>query len=203
MRFLDVLDERFKISSTGLISHPLIWQRGFLKKCKKKAFGLYKRLRYISKTPKYKEAGYHAFNLYALAMLKKRFPEHSFWQTSKFKRTLEYINLDEFVTLLQNSDHRSDLYLLNVHSNSPTCNRYGYPYNPVGFEIAFALKVFFESSAAIDSQMLVWISSQFEHTFDYESGMFSRNTEDPVTLAARIYEATRLPNLDIDISPKN
>lgn len=200
--FLDVLDKRLKISSKGLIAHPLVWHPGFLKKCKKKAFGLHKRLRYITKTPKYKEAGYHAFNLYALAMLKKRFPEHGFWQTRKLKKTLEYINRDEFRELLQNSNHYSDFYLLNVHADSPTCNRYGYPYNPVGFEVAFALKVFFESSAVVDSQMSLWTCSQFEHTFDSDSGMLSRNTEDPVTLAARIYEATRLPNLDIDISSK-
>jgi hypothetical protein len=33
--------------------------------------------------------------------------------------------------------------------------------------------------------------------------MLSGDTEDAVTLAARIYEATRLPNLDIEISPKD
>jgi hypothetical protein len=199
-RFLDGLDKKLKVSSKGLISQPLVWYPSFLKKCKKKAFALHKRLRYINKTPSYKEAGYHAFNLYAMAMLKKRFPEHSFWRTDKFRRTLEYINQDEFRELLLNSNHDSDFYFLNVHDDCPTCNRYGYPYNPVGFEVAFAWKVFFEGSNDLDSKMSMWISSQFEHTFDSDSGMFSRNTEDPITLAARIYEATRLPNLEIDIS---
>ena len=201
--FLNMLPGMFKVSSSGLISHPLVLKTNFLKNCKKKVFGLYERLRYISKTSEYKEAGYHAFNLYAMAILKERFQGHSFWQTNKFKKTLEYIDQNEFRQLLQSSKHYSDFYRLNVHPDTPSCNRYGYPYNPVGFEVAFALKVFSNSSSDINSKMSFWASSQFNNSFDFDNNMLSRNTEDPITLSARIYEATRLPNLDIEISPKN
>ena len=202
-RFLDVAGKRFKTSSKGLINHPLVLEMRFLKKCRKQVFGLYDKLRDISKTSVYKEAGYHAFNLYAFAILKERFPDHSFWRTDKFRKTLDYINQDEFTTLLHSADHSSDFYRLAVPVDSPSCNRYGYPYNPVGFEVAFALKVFSQDSAGTDSQMSIWTSSQFDHNFDCDSNMLSGDTEDAVTLAARIYEATRLPNLDINISPKN
>jgi len=203
MRFLDKMTEMFKISPSGLISHPLVLKVNTIKDCKKKVFGLYKRLRYISKTPEYKEAGYHPFNLYAMAILKERFQSHSFWQTKKFRAALEYINTDKFSELLSSSAHNSDFYRMPVHPDTPSCNRYGYPYNPVGFEVAFALKVFSAPSSDINSKMSFWASSQFNSNFDFDTNMLSRDTEDPVTLAARIYEATRLPNLDIEITPEN
>jgi len=203
VRFMDVMHKKFKVSSRGLIAHPLVPDIIFLKKCKKKVFYFCRRLRYFSRTPKYKEAGYHAFNLYAFAILKKHFPDHSFWHTNKFRKTLDYIKQDEFTTLLHSANHDSDFYRLAAAVNSPSCNRYGYPYNPVGFEVAFALKVFSQDSTGTDSQMSNWISSQFDHNFDSDSNMLSDDTEDAVVLAARIYEATRLPNLDIEISPKD
>jgi hypothetical protein len=201
--FLDKLPGMFKISTSGLISHPLVLKAKSLKNYKRKVFSLCRRLRYISKTPEYKEAGYHPFNLYAMAILKEHFRSHSFWQTKKLRKTLEYINRDEFMELLQNSSHSRDFYRLDIFPDAPSCNRYGYPYNPVGFEVAFALKVFSPALIDINSKMSFWASSQFNNNFDFDANMLCRNTEDPVTLAARIYEATRLPNLEIDMNHKN
>ena len=79
-------------------------------------------------------------------------------------------------------------------------NKYGYPYNPPGFEVAFALSGFRDYYASdTDSDVKQWVSAQFRRCYDSESQMMSLDTNDPVTLAARLYEATRLPEMTLTI----
>lgn len=125
-----------------------------------------------------KAMGYHSFNLYALALLYKRYPEHPFWESETFRKIWEYA--------------RSDAYREGLDGNS-----YGYPYNPPGFEIPFALEVFGDDSKTESQEW--WLSSQLQRCYDPQTHQLSRNTEDPVTLTARLYQATRLPNIDVDI----
>ena len=78
-------------------------------------------------------------------------------------------------------------------------NVYAFAYNPVGFEVAFALDVFSDYLDAKDLHPEKWVIKQFKKNFDFEDKLMCKNTIDPKTLAARIYEATRLPNWEIDI----
>jgi hypothetical protein len=48
----------------------------------------------------------------------------------------------------------------------------------------------------------VWIARQLDHTYDPSSGLMTRNTVDPHTLAARFYEATRLENQAIEVGDR-
>ena len=82
-------------------------------------------------------------------------------------------------------------------------NRYGYAYNPPGFEIAFALltfKKFFPSSIDIDRLASHWVSKQIDRCYNFKTKMMGNNTEDPEILSARLYEATRLPNLELNLN---
>ncbi len=125
-----------------------------------------------------KAIGYHSFNLYGLGLLRESYPDHPVWERDAIERVLSVVRTDEFAAGLDG-------------------NPYGYPYNCTGFELAYALDVFDRGS---DNEQRKWLRRQFECTYDPESGRLSRNTTDSVTLTARAYEATRVPDYDIPSS---
>ena len=182
MRFMDRLSDNMALYSTGLIRHPLTIGNpieGQIRRVKHFVRRLMRERFPGAGWDKmyHKAIGYHAFNLYALALLKQRLPEHPFWQSVQMGKALAYIETDEFIKGLER-------------------NKYGYPYNPPGFEVGFALEVFGNDGQAEQEQ---WLSEQFRRCYDFESHMMSRGTEDPTTHAARLYEATRLPDLTVRI----
>ncbi|MDG5821321.1 agl cluster protein AglQ [Natronococcus sp. A-GB7] len=124
----------------------------------------------------HKSAGYHSFNLYALALLYESYPDHGFWSTDTFERILKYAETRAYVQRLQN-------------------NKFGYAYNPPGFEVPFALETFYGDQSR--EQQKIWLKRQLERTYDPATNRLSRNNPDPETLTARLYEATRLPNLEL------
>lgn len=129
---------------------------------------------------KSKAAGYHQFNLYAFALLKKYNPEHQFWQSRKFNLLWKHANTEQYEKELYNSE-------------------FGYPYNPPGFEMPFALEIFGEQMAGKQKKQELWLSEQFQRSFNFDSYLMEKGTKDPITHAARIYEATRLPDLNIHL----
>lgn len=117
--------------------------------------------------------GYHSFNLYAFAILNECYPSHDVWKTSVFDQALSFATGEEFPARLDG-------------------NPYGYPYNCSGIEMAYVVDVF--GDADRDSQR-EWLRRQLTYHYDSETKMLSRDTPDPETLTARLYEATRLPNV--------
>jgi hypothetical protein len=175
--FMNGLEKNMEVDETGLINHFLMPKCGIRSKVHNaiiRAYLLQKGKRYT----RLLEEGYQSFNLYAFALLKEKIPDHAFWHSDKFISCLDYIKLSSYRNGLRD-------------------NRYGFPYNPVGFENAFAMHIFprhFEEDAHPTQH---WVSLQIEEHFDFEKGLMAKNTEDPITLSARIYEATRLPNIEI------
>jgi len=124
-----------------------------------------------------KAIGYQSFNLYALAMLAEQYPKHSVWTSQPIERVLQYSTSQPFRDALDG-------------------NPYGYPYNCAGIELAYALSVF----DAVDSEgQRQWLTQQFKRTYDPETGLMERNNPDPQTLTARLYEATRIPDVMVSI----
>lgn len=122
-----------------------------------------------------KSIGYHSFNLYAFTILKNQFPEHGFWNSGKFKNALSYISKTSYIDGLKN-------------------NKYGFPYNPPGFEIPYALQ--YLSNLSLEDKivrMQYWLKQQLKINYNHDTKMFDKNTQDSLTLTARIYELTRLP----------
>lgn len=175
-RFVDRLPYLVNLYPSGLIRHKLFLNSNIFKKAKRLA-GMVKIIySKVKKQEVYKATGYHQFNLYALALLKRIFPTNDFWESK------EFISLWKFA--------RSKKYRYDLESNL-----YGYPYNPPGFEMAFALEVFSLNSVAEQSR---WVREQFKRCFNFDNNLMVLNTVDPMTHAARIYEATRLRNLALD-----
>jgi hypothetical protein len=71
-------------------------------------------------------------------------------------------------------------------------NPFAYGYNPSGIEMAYAMSQFRPGAPdAVEN----WLSEQFRRCLDSRTGMMVRNTPDPATLAGRLCEAIRLPNV--------
>ncbi len=115
-----------------------------------------------------KSVGYHGFNLYAFALLKKAFPDEKIWKTKTFNKLINVCNDIQFQEKLKYSE-------------------FGYIYNLSGIEIAYAMETFFDDK----EKVIPWLEIQFKETFDYDSYSFSRGVQDKNTAIARIYEAAR------------
>ena len=183
-QFLDGLTTLFEVHSYGLIRHMMPFK---LFSIEKKSQVLLKQARQLKKPQVFmqekeylrkKEVGYHGFNMYAFALLKQAYPEHVFWKSSKFLSTLNFIHSDYYTREIQTS-------------------KYGFPYNPPGFEIPFTLKTFHPDSQS-QAEQSRWISQQLNASYNFETDLMNKNTDDLMTHAARIYEATRLDNLPLD-----
>ena len=108
-----------------------------------------------------------------MALLASRLPEHPFWRGPRFTRAWEFAATRAYRDSLEN-------------------NEYGYPYNPTGIEMAYALEVFGHDVRASQER---WLAEQLRRHYDFGAQRLSLATPDPTTLAARLYEATRLPNI--------
>lgn len=122
--------------------------------------------------------GYHSFHLYGLSMLKEQFSNHYTWERDYINRSLMYIFNENF-------------------RDSVLKSKYGINYNPPGLEIAYTLYTFKEKIKNYDvfDIMKEWLGYQFNKTYNYHDKLMNKVKYDPITYAARLYEATRLPNI--------
>ncbi len=178
--FLDRLPQNVGLYSDGLIRHPLQAKlpearRGIKSMVAKALFaGGSKDKEHRQRS---KAVGYHAFNLYALALLATRYATHVTFGSPKIGAALSCVD--------------SEQYAENLDANP-----YGYPYNPPGFEVAYAKCIFNgDENGSTRNVMEDWAGRQLRRCFDFDAQLMNRGTEDPATHAARLYEATRLPDL--------
>jgi hypothetical protein len=76
-------------------------------------------------------------------------------------------------------------------------NSFRWSYNPVGFEVYFALNEF-QHILELDVDMEAekrWVELQITGYYDLELKLMNKNSCDPVVLISRLYEAIWLPNL--------
>jgi hypothetical protein len=116
--------------------------------------------------------------MYAFALLYQAFPDHPIWTNKKFKAAVTFLSTDEYVTGLER-------------------NCYGFPYNPAGFETAYTLQVFSAHACGPYINPSWWVAQQIARCYSIKHHMLNRNTTDPETLSARLYEATRIRNTEL------
>ena len=177
--FMSKLNNTLSLYCCGLIRHPLITNNSSAREVLNNTFKMISSY----KKKKIKHAiGYHNFNMYALAILKQVYSNHPFWKSAKFKAVLNYMMSDKFwKTIIDES--------------------FSMPHNPAGFDTAFiemiyALHTFTNSDKEKLEELL---TIQFQRTFNFEDFLMNKRTVDPLTQAARLYKATRLPNLLISV----
>ena len=173
--FLDRLNEYLLLYKDGLIYHPLKFKKNIKDRVKNGIKWVLFSSRENRKKLRYKAIGYHSFNLYALAILRTIFPDHAFWSSDKMQKILRYGDSEGYKKAIKD-------------------NKFGYPYNPPGIEMAYALQVF--EPKGKNNEIGYWLKSQLENTLDSDF-LMSRNSSDKETCTARIYEATRLENYSI------
>lgn len=177
--FMNHLDWSFQVRNTGVIHHAM--RPRSLPKRLYEEFGVRRQGRSYWKRQVPKEFGYHAFNLMGFGLLRSDTRDHPFWSSPAFRKSIELIERAEFRNALETSP-------------------YGYPYNPPGFEVPFAIQSFSDlvsEETRSEANLSSWLDWQLDRTWSVESGQMDRHTPDPLTLTARIYEASRLPDLPI------
>lgn len=181
--FLDhVLESHLRVDRSGRIVHAITWPS--VKSNSINRLRSFLRRPYIRQKTDYKmiskEIGYHAFNMYAFSILKQYMPDHPLWKSDKFLSTLGFMDEPEFIEGLEN-------------------NMYGYSYNLSGFETAFTIQEF-RTHFPFSKTEEWWVEQQLRRCYNIDKQMLSRSTEDEKTLSARLYEATRLRDVEVRMS---
>ncbi len=197
--FLNNLQNSFSIYRNGLVKHHMFnsitikdYLRTALIKCKSLKNFLIHR-----KTMRYKENGYHLFNIYAFATLEHAGVELDFFHSKKFEKALLYCFSNELFAWLEEKSINLDVNsMLKVKNN--TINIYGYPYNAPGFELPYIYNAFRYRLPDKDIFVQNIVEKQKKLTLNDALASFNRSTEDENTLNARIYEYLKMYNQDID-----
>jgi len=174
--FIDKLNKNFSTYKNGLIWHKVALVP-FSIKGLKAILSSIKIITIKKKRDIYRAIGYHQFNLYAFGILKEHYPNISFWNSEKIKKALTFLKTEEFEKGLED-------------------NKYGFDYNVAGIEVAYVLQQFEEDSKDLQKY---WLKEQLKRNYDFKNNMLSKNTEDGLTLAARLYEATRLRDISLKL----
>ncbi|MBE9076327.1 agl cluster protein AglQ [Romeria aff. gracilis LEGE 07310] len=177
-RYMSIVPFSLEAHSSGLIRHNNSWNRfkittRIIKRLKLRRSA--KMVKYLT----HKEIGYHSFNLYAFSLIRSCYPNHPFWDSRKFRRVLQYMTSNNYKEEIEN-------------------NEYGYPYNPPGFEVAFAMSQFVPNST---KEQEYWVSRQLQRCYDFKKDLMCLMTKDHMTGSARIYEATRISDLALTQKP--
>jgi hypothetical protein len=169
--FLDALAQGFAVHRDGAVRHavaaPAAWRSD-------RRVALRARWRERA-AARERSAGYHAFNLHALALLRMHHPDHAFFASRRFARAWRHARSPEF-------------------ERAAAGNRFAFPYNPTGIEMAQALAVFEPGSREEQER---WLAEQLRRHWDAATSLLARATDDPETLAARLCQAARLPDLRV------
>lgn len=176
--FLSSTDTHWGLNTNGRIIHPLWFRNRRLREKLKYVLKSSYRDEVISK-----EIGYQAFNLQAFAMLILSGIVLPGSVRLKLKRALNYLRYPEYL-------------------NGIDSTKCGFPYNPPGWEVSVAKTVIGKDSV---ESCKSWLERQLLHSYDSDSCLLNRNTSDPETHTARIYEVAYMPNqlFQLDLNLKN
>jgi hypothetical protein len=137
---------------------------------------------------KYKEYGYHLFNLYAFSRIENLGFGGLFSQNLNFKKILFYCSSNELLRNLMKNQDSGDFYMKDNNSGL-IYNRYGYPYNVSGFEFLYVNRVFDIIQNPM-TELEYWKAQLRCYDFD-ENGntlKLGKVTEDEINLLLRSYE---------------
>ena len=195
-RFMDRLDRHLHVLGKGLLGMrvrslrptAITWARRAVKAAVRRWPQRIEQLGHLISSPASKmegspvfsyldrSIGYHSFTLYGMTLLKAAIPDHRFWGSHLLQRALQWTLSAEYKRDLERSS-------------------FAFGYNPTGFEVPRVLSVFRpQDTAQLAEQCQWWIQEQVRQCYNPATRLLDRNTPDPATLTARLYEATRLPD---------
>ncbi|MCQ2548468.1 MAG: hypothetical protein MJ134_00365 [Lachnospiraceae bacterium] len=173
--FLDNYKKNLIVQPSGLLYHQVNYdysKGGYLKKYIKGVlcdFSVGKQLASQNEL----QRGYQLFDLYGLAVLYERYSAKEIFRDKRIKKAVKYaVNKRNIKRLI-----------------SKGINKYGFPYNSPGYEYGYvAYTLLKEVSQETEAYLYETILQYF---YDPDKKGMYRNTADPETLSARIYELTR------------
>jgi hypothetical protein len=181
-RFLNTLNINLTVGVDGMIQHGIGWlaTKRPIRTPRQLASFFYRlpERRARKRAGRNKAIGYHAFNTYAFAVLQTQLPDHPAWNSQKIKEITSFVTSNTYRTEIETSD-------------------YGYPYNPPGFEIALTIEKLPLQLETIDHQISGWIQSQIDRCLNETTHLMDQEATDPNTQTARLYEATRLSDIEL------
>jgi hypothetical protein len=116
--------------------------------------------------------GYHSFVLTGLALAYKYSSEEKFWI-----KILNHPKIKNALLFGEKNIVDGDIF-----------GKFSYQYNPTGIEIAFSIHQLMEDNMDKERKIEIAINSQLSAHYDFDKKMMTKNTIDPATLSARIYE---------------
>ena len=147
-------------------------------------------IKYILNKPnmQYKEEGYHYFALYGFAILKKSFPTHKIFKSKKINLAISYAkNKENYLRQLDINPYKDGTGLAKKIGGK--LNIYCFPYNSPVYELPYIYKMLITEDDIDDMVNKLW--NLHKEYFMDEGRNISKNTNDEVTLTARIYELLR------------
>tara|TARA_R110001583_G_scaffold195448_1_gene373749 strand:- start:10802 stop:11884 length:1083 start_codon:yes stop_codon:yes gene_type:complete len=124
--------------------------------------------RKLLKSQRLRSVGYHGFNVTPMIYIKEILPELAFWKTKKYKKIINVMEEQSFI-------------------NDISSNKFSFPYNPIGFEMA---KLFQSLGDNIYAKKL--IEMQLNYISISGNKISILETEDVNISLARIYEVCRI-----------
>jgi hypothetical protein len=124
------------------------------------------------------ETAYQIYTIFPFARIYKYLPEHKLFKTEKFKKALDFCTYEN----------------LKKTKNST----YGYSYNAPGFELPLVHSIFSPHMPITTEEVLKIFYEQLEYTKCKSNELHTRNTKDPYTLSARIYELALFLETQLD-----
>ncbi len=185
--FLARIWDNLELHASGLVVHGLR-PRGLRARLKSAAKRVLRPAE--ARSGYLREIGYHAFNTYGFSILKAARPDEPLWTDRRFRRMVAFLAGDEYAANIGSSLH-------------------GFPYNPPGSETAVTAQAFNTQADHLvpTARVRQLVNEQFRRGYDADSGSMSRDTADPVTATARLYELVRLRDLaahvvELDAGPQ-
>ena len=203
--FMNSLGKNFTVSHGGRISHLVKRTESLKGTCKeiiKKYINFCKELLGMPSL-RYKESGYHLFNIVALARIYK-LKKHEFFLSKKFLGSIEYMNRTQFLMGLLDKNIQLDNSLHNEKLTPEECevNIYGYPYNVPGFELLYVSSIIEGKikKECVDECYAKQIELIYKKVINGEKSV----CHDTATIKYRIYEYYRfLEEVYEEIGQKN
>lgn len=165
--FINKIEKYFWTYGDGIIGHFIIRE-----KINEKIIDILTKT--FSRKRRELAVGYHTFILYAFALFKSQGFRLPVIMNKKLSKPLQKCRSRQFKKLIKD-------------------NKFSYPYNAAGIELAYIFDVYKFNQ----DDMTDFLRIQFESHYDKNNKLLKLNTLDPNTLSARLYEATRINNIEI------
>ncbi len=178
------------LGEKGLIRHRFEIRRGISNRIAEKITGKKNVNGGDDDTLKTLSEGYLSFILYGLAMAYEHSAEEAFWGNGRLREIIS-----------------DAVAYMNGRFPFGCGEKTGYRwcYNPTGIEMAYVLQVFekYLNLENTGENISIWLAAQFDLYYDAAENLMSANTDDPVILSSRIYEAARLKNYRLSLSDEH